>query len=128
LYSAPAPVWRQLPAVWFAGVAISAVTGSGMALRWWLAGDTAALGSWLVGAMFVPSMALCCGSLTGSSKLFEILYLLLSYAGPFNSVPALDYMGATEEAVRTGMAWNYLAEAGLLMAVAVVARQVRLRR
>lgn len=128
LYSSPSPVWRQLPAVWFAGVLISAATGSGMALRWWLSGDTAAIVSWLVGAMFIPSMALCCGSLTGSSKLFEILYLLLSYAGPFNGVAALDYMGATDDAVRTGMAWNYLAVAAALLAVSVVARRVRLRK
>jgi len=36
----------------------------------------AALG-WLVGACFIPSLALACGAWSGSSKLFEILYTLL---------------------------------------------------
>jgi len=128
LYSSPAPVWRQLPAAWLAGVLIASAAGSGMGLRLALAGDAAGLEGWLVGALFVPTLALCLGSLSGSSKLFEILYLILWYAGPLNAVPVLDYMGATEEAVRIGMPSRILVITALLAVGAVVAKTVRLRR
>jgi len=128
MHSAPAPVWRQLPAVWLAGVLIAVVTGSGIAVRFAVAGDLAGLGGWLVGALFIPTLAICLGSLSGSGKLFEILYLILWYAGPLNAVPMLDYMGATAESVATGMPWRFLVITALLGAGAVAAKQVKLRR
>lgn len=128
LYSAPAPVWRQLPATWLAGVLIAVATGSGMALRLILAGDLAGLDGWLVGALFIPTFALFLGNTSGSSKLFEILYLILWYGGPLNAVRLLDYMGATSEAVQTGVPARFLVVAVLLAAGAVVARSLRLRK
>lgn len=128
LYSAPAPVWRQLPATWLSGVLIAMATGSGMALKLAFSGDSAGLGGWLVGALFIPTMALCLGSLSGSGKLFEILYLILWYAGPVNAVPNLDYMSATAVAAVSGMPLVFLEVAALLAAVAVTAKYVLLRK
>jgi hypothetical protein len=99
-----------------------------MALRFAMSGDLAGLGGWAVGALFVPSLAVFLGCASGSSKLFEILYLLLWYGGPLNSVPFLDFMGATEEGVRTGMPARFLVIAAFLAAGALAARYFRLRR
>ncbi|HYH44948.1 MAG TPA: hypothetical protein VEG34_04635, partial [Thermoanaerobaculia bacterium] len=57
LFSAPHPVGRQLPAVWMAGVLVAAVVGGGVATRYLIGGDFAALAAWTVGALFIPSLA-----------------------------------------------------------------------
>src|SRR5204863_2225328 len=103
LFSSPHPITRQLPAIWIAGVAISIATGGGLGVRFLLAGDMPAFASWLAGAAFIPALALALGVWTGSGKFFEVLYLLLWYAGPLNRVAELDYMAATPQAVTRGV-------------------------
>ena len=50
----------------------------------------------LSGSIFIPSLALASGVWSGTSKLFEILYLVIWYIGPLNhAVPELDYIGTT---------------------------------
>src|SRR5208282_241 len=74
LFAAPHPLARQLPAVWLAGVLLAVVTGSGFALRLLLEKNLPGLFAWAVGALFIPSAALCLGVWSSSSKPFEILY------------------------------------------------------
>lgn len=128
LFSAPSPVGRQLPSAWLAGVLIALATGSGMAVRLAVSGEFQGLFGWLVGALFIPTLAICLGSLSASGKAFEILYLILWYGGPVNAVPLLDYMGASEASVASGMPWRYLMVTALLAAVAVAARFKSLRK
>ena len=95
VFAAPRAVWRQLPAAWLAGVALAAVTGSGVLVTLLRTGDTPGLAAWAAGALFVPALALCLGVVSGGSKLFEITYLLIWYIGPLNNTPPLDYTGST---------------------------------
>ncbi len=74
IFSAPHPLARQLPAVWLAGVVLALITGSGFGGRLLLAGDWRGLLAWLIGALFIPTLALTLGVWSGSSKLFEIVY------------------------------------------------------
>ena len=67
---------------------------SGAVLRFAIAGDTVALLALFSGALFIPSLALACGVWSGTSKLFEILYMVIWYLGTMNNVPGLDYIGA----------------------------------
>jgi hypothetical protein len=64
-----------------------------MGLRLLIGGDVPGLLTWLVGALFVPTMALTMGVWSGSGKLFEVMYLMLWYAGPFSRAPVIDYAG-----------------------------------
>jgi hypothetical protein len=80
-------------------VIVSFAAGSGALLRLLIAGDRHGLFALAIGAFFVPTLALTLGVWSGSSKLFEILYLLLWYVGPVNQGPSLDYMGATGPAL-----------------------------
>jgi len=48
-------------------------------VRLLLGGNAAGLFTWLVAALFIPSLALAAGVWTGSGKLFEVLYLSLWY-------------------------------------------------
>ncbi|HEX5716919.1 MAG TPA: hypothetical protein VF179_12220 [Thermoanaerobaculia bacterium] len=124
LFSAPHPVGRQLPAVWMAGVLVAAVVGGGVAARYLIGGDFAALASWTVGALFIPSLALALGVWSGSSKLFEAVYLFLWYIGPMNRTPELDYLGATGR----GQPLVWLAATALLAAAAAAGRRWQLYR
>jgi len=96
-FASPSPVWRQLPAQWLAGFILSLVVASGVILRLIIAGDLTGLGWLLIGALFIPSLALACGVWSNGSKLFEILYILLWYLGPINRLSQLDYLGVTGE-------------------------------
>jgi hypothetical protein len=123
VFSAARPLTRQLPATWLAGVVVAVLAGSGVLVRLLLAGDGPGLFAWLAGALFIPSLALALGVWSGTSKLFEVLYLLLWYIGPLNRVPAFDYLGATE----TSRPVVWLVGALALMAIAIVGRRRQLQ-
>jgi len=109
VFSAAWPLRRQLPATWLAGFLLALVTGSGVGLRLAFTGDWPAAGAWLIGALFIPTFALALGVWSGSSKLFEVVYLFLWYIGPLNQTRPLDFMGAVPAAVQAGIPLVWLA-------------------
>jgi hypothetical protein len=126
VFSAAHSLVRQLPAAWMAGVAVSLAAGSGTALRMLFAGDAHGLLRFAVGALFVPTFALAFGIWSQSSKLFEVVYMLLWYAGPASGVHELDFMGVTNSgSLRT--AGVFLIVTIILAACAVAGRVRQLR-
>lgn len=125
MFSAPHPLLRQLPAIWLAGVVVSFATGGGLGLRFLLGGDLAAFATWLAGAAFIPALALALGVWSGSGKFFEVIYLLLWYAGPLNRVPALDYIGTTRQGVAEGSGVPFAIAAAASLVVAFAGRRLR---
>lgn len=91
-----APLRRQLPAAWLAGFIVAVLTGSGAAIRLLNAGDIQGIVAWFSDALFIPSLALALGVWSGSSKLFEVLYVSLWYL-VMNGVTAVDYPGANSD-------------------------------
>ncbi len=75
-------------AAWAAG----ALVALGLTLGPLLLGGN---GGVLVGALFVPALALAAGRLAGTPRLFEITFLVLWYLGPANQQAALDFGGVT---------------------------------
>lgn len=126
IFSAPHSLRRQLPALWMAGALISILLGSGVGLRLLAGGDWGGLFGWLIGAMFIPAMALALGIWSGSSKLFEILYLLLWYLGAMNHAPFLDYTGASA-AAGLSIAFSFLVVTTVLMLLAFTGRSRQLQ-
>jgi hypothetical protein len=57
------------------------------------------------------------------NKLFEVIYMILWYAGPLNRTPPIDFMGVTGQ----GQPWTWCiaAAACLVVAFGVRARQLR---
>jgi hypothetical protein len=92
VFSCPHPL-RMLAAQWLAGVIIAALAGCGVFLRLVSSGDAASLGTWAAAVVFIPSLALMLGVVSGTSKLFEVAYVLLCYVGPLNGIAALDFIG-----------------------------------
>jgi hypothetical protein len=94
VFSSAAPLMRQLPAIWLAGFVVTVLTGSGVAIKLFGAGDTVGLLAWFSGALFIPSFALALGVWSNSHKLFEVLFVTMWYLGPMNKVYAVDFLGA----------------------------------
>jgi hypothetical protein len=127
LFSAPHPIARQLPAVWLAGVVLALLTGSGFGARVLLGADWRGLLAWLIGALFIPTLALALGVWSGSSKLFEIVYLLLWYIGPMHATLKLDFMASAPGTAATYVPLFYFALTLAIAAVAVLGRKRQLQ-
>lgn len=93
-YSSASPLLRQLPAQWLAGFVVTLLVSFGAIIRLTVDGDSVGLLALLSGASFIPSLALACGVWSGTSKLFEIVYMLIWYLGPLNKLMVLDYIGS----------------------------------
>jgi len=93
-FSSASPLLRQLPAQWLAGFIVTLLVSIGAIIRLTVDGDTTGLLALLSGTFFIPSLALAAGVWSGTSKLFEILYMLIWYLGPMNKIMALDYIGS----------------------------------
>ena len=122
VFSAPHPVLTQLSASWSAALTLVALAGSGALIKFLMMGDTHSLLAWLADAAFIPSLALVFGVLTGSSKTFEIVYVLWLYL-ILNKVPAIDFLGMTATSP-----WPlYLGLALVSMMFSALARQIQLK-
>ncbi len=121
VFSAPRPM-SQLPAGWLSAVLVTALLGSGAVVRFLLAGDAVAVLGWLTGVVFIPSLALALGTLTGSGKAFEALYVAWMYLLTQKAV-ALDFA-----ALLPGSRFYLYAPVAIgLLAIAALARRRQLQ-
>ncbi len=125
LFSAPAPLWRQIPAAWTAGVLLALLLGSGAFLRF-LAAPTL-LPGFVAGALFIPSLALLLGLAAGTERPAQVLLLIAWYLGPLNGLAALDITGATDAAIAQGVPWLFIAASLLLLGLALLVRRHQLQ-
>jgi hypothetical protein len=121
LFAAPRPVGRQVIAAWIAGVVIAGLVLAPWIVRLLLEGAWARAAVAAAGLAMVPALALACGVASGTSRLFEGLYVALWYVGPANQTPNLDWIGGTAGASIVGAA----AVVFLVVAMAARARQLR---
>jgi ABC-type transport system involved in multi-copper enzyme maturation permease subunit len=118
------PLRRQLPAAWLAGVVMTALTGGGAAINFLRNGETDALLTWTVAIFFIPSLAIALATWSGSSKLFEVIYLTIWYLGPMNQLlPALNFLSTSGT-----LQFFFLIVSLLLLGAAVVGRQRQLNK
>lgn len=127
VFSTPHIFRRQLLAGWCGGFLLALITGSGALTRLAASGEWDHVIAGIVGAAFIPALALALGVWGGSSRLFEIVYVIWWYVGSIDQVAALDFIGVSPEAVDLGMPLIYLAAAPLLLCAAFLGRWRRLR-
>jgi len=128
VFSSANSLKHQLPAIWLAGVLLAMVTGSGVALNLAFYSDLPGVLALMVGAIFIPSLALCLGVWTGSSKPFELIYTLLWYIGPINRIEILDFMGVLVGSVEKGVWQLYLTITLILIGLAIIGRKWQIQR
>ncbi|MFC1936067.1 hypothetical protein ACFLYP_00210 [Chloroflexota bacterium] len=126
VFSAAFPLRRQVPAAWLAGVVVTFLSVGGIGLQLFLAGETWSMLAVMSGALFVPALAFALGTWSGSSRLFEIVYLLWWYLA-LNEALFLGLMGNTDPAVVQAGSRTYLSLTVLFLILAVVGRWRKLR-
>jgi hypothetical protein len=126
IFSGPHPISRQLPAVWLAGLLLALLSGCGFGLRLALTGNIRGVLAWVVGALFIPTLALALGVWSGTGKPFEILYTLLWYVGPMHAIPQLDFMGSAPVTAGTHYPLIYMGLTGIFGVAALAGRQQQL--
>lgn len=120
LLSSPGPRTRQWPATLIAGGLVALLPGAGCLIHAGAVRGVAGLVTAAAGIAFVPAFAFAAGRLSGSSRLFEITYLLLWYIGPLNAVPLFDYTGEAPGLTDFGTAaWLGVVAVGGLAAAAL---------
>jgi hypothetical protein len=128
IFATPHPMRRQLLAVWWVGVGVALLMGAGVLLRLLFAGRWATAGATVVGACFVPTLALALGCWSRQSKLFEGFYLFFWYLAAVQNVPYLDFMARFPQTVAWGLPWVYAGLTVVLFVGAVLGRRRQLRR
>ncbi len=113
------PIRRQFAAQWLAAVFLALLLAGGSLVHWAVSGNLGGIEGVLAGAVFVPTLALACGALSGTTRLFEIAYLVLWYIGPMNRT-MFDF---TQGANAAGFTLASL----VLLLLASCARKMRLR-
>lgn len=119
VYPTLQPVRRQFVAQWLAGIILALAMAGGALLHWGVRGDLAAIGGLVTGAIFVPTLALACGTLSGTTRFFEIAYLVLWYLGPMNRT-MFDFTQAAS-------APGFLLASIALLVLALATRKLRLQ-
>jgi hypothetical protein len=125
VFSTPKPLGVQLSASWLSGFLVALAICSGVLVSLILASDFGGVLAVIAGTMLIPSMALAMGIWSGTSKLFEAVYLALWYVGPVNHFTALDYAGVTAgSAAGLPLTWVGLALIFAALAIAGRYRQI----
>jgi len=127
VFSTAHPVRRQFPAIWLAGVLVAIAMGAGFAIRMVVTSSGQNLYAVVIGALFIPSLALALGVWTNGSRTFEIVYLLLWYMSIQSGATVFDYRGATAEAISSGIPLYYFIITIILIVLAVLGRKKQLR-
>jgi hypothetical protein len=98
-------------------VRLAVATAGSSLVHWAAAGNLGGIEGVLAGAIFIPALAIACGALSGTTRLFEIAYLV-RYIGPMNRTSFDFTQGA--------YAPEFTAASAVLFAMAVGARKLRL--
>ncbi|PWB70978.1 MAG: hypothetical protein C3F07_15255 [Anaerolineales bacterium] len=121
VFSAPRPIANQLPAAWLSAFVVTVALGFGALVKFILLGETVGVLGWLCGVVFIPSLALFLGTLTGSGKAFEVIFVAWMYLLTQKAF-ALDFF-----AYLPNSRWYFYAPLALvLLAIAALARQRQL--
>jgi|GEM_PF-2512262 len=88
---------QRLFTSWIAAVTIQLLVFSGLIINFAVTGQGTSAIALLVGALFIPTLALFLGQFSSTSRTFEFIYMLIWYAGPIDKTPALDFLGTTIE-------------------------------
>jgi hypothetical protein len=120
-YASYKPLQRMLPAQILAGVILALALAMPLMIRYAIGGNASAVLSITNGAIFIVLLAVCMGIVSGSKKLFEIIFFLLTYIITQKATPA-DYLGAMHHNNNTSYLFIVL---GLSIFLALISFSVR---
>ncbi len=95
-------------ATWIAGIVVALLLSLGMFTRIAMLSEWNYLMPWLVGMIFLPTLALVLGSVSGSRRLFEAVFIAFMYFGPINNMWKFDFMGLSSNNAPLYMATTFV--------------------
>ena len=128
IFALPHPLQRQLFMTWLVGMLVGLTMSSTVIARLALAGDWASSLAVLIGALFVASFALALGCWSGTSKLFQAVYLFLWYLASVQGVIYVDFMGHFPQTVALGIPWLVAVVTLVLLVAAAFGRRRQVRQ
>lgn len=119
-------LWREFPLLYLAGVCITLFAASGMIVRYLLVGNVPLLIAAILGAFFIPALALFAGVWSSGRRLFEVIYLALWYIGAINHTAVLDFMGVSAAALTMNIPYIFAGVTLVLLVLAVTGRNFQM--
>jgi hypothetical protein len=126
IYQSAYPLMRLLMSSWLAGIIITALAASGVLFGRLFNAEPIHLLPWFLSVLFIPTLALTLGMWGRSSKLFEVIYPILWYLGPFNresGLAVIDYLGIHAQSPINTSPFMFAGFIILLFLLALVARR-----
>ena len=125
IFAAAYPLKHHLPITLLAGVVIAFTIGVGAVINLAVNGELLHLLALIIATVFIPSLALSLGILSGGRKLFEVVYIILWYIGPMSQGKYLDFMGVSSTSIRIQV--FYFIATLILIGIAFVGRMKKLK-
>ncbi len=123
------PLTRIVLSSWLAGVLMTAAMESGILIGRLISAETINLIPWLLSVVFIPTLALTLGVWSCSSKLFEVIYPILWYLGPFNAqneLTMLDYLGIHSAAPTNTIPLEFAGFLLILILLSLAGRKIQM--
>lgn len=122
VFISPGLMKHQFYAMLLSGIITATLSAGGVVIRFAAEGMWINVAALAAAALFISALALLCGVWSGSSKVFEVLYMVIWYIGPLNKMEYLDFMGATRASTGIHMYGYYFIAALLLAGMALLGR------
>lgn len=125
-YASYKPLSRMLVSQVLAGVILAVTLALPVLLRYAIALDTYSIINILNGAIFIVLLAASLGIVSGSKKLYEILFFLITYA-VINKVDMADYLGGFSDHQQIGFFAILLTLNISLISISIIFRKYQAR-
>lgn len=113
---------KQLISSYLAAAIMFFTIGFGAIFRFALQEDWINITAILTATLFIPSLSLALGVVTKSSKLFEIVYSIMRYLGPYNKVYPFNFIGVQND---TKIVFMYLVLTLVFLIVSFCGRKLQ---
>ena len=113
---------RTLAAQWGCATLLGSLLCTGYIVRLAVTGDPIGALACIAVVGATAAAALALGTITGTSRLFEAVYLVIWYVGPINRLPFLDYSQATVSAPLALLSISCAVSIAFLITAAVARR------
>lgn len=125
IFSCAYPLRRQLPSSLSAAALITMSAALPILIRLFAGGDYYGVYAVISGALFIPAFAMASGIITGGSKLFEVVFTIMTYCA-LNGIPVFDLSGFLKESHALGLAHYVMMITVALTIAAFTGRKIQI--
>jgi len=97
-YAAYKPLQRLLTSQIIAGILLATALATPVIIRYAINGEYSAAITIILGAIFIITLSVCSGIISGGKRIFEIIFFMLTYVN-ISGAPVLDYFGSFNHSV-----------------------------